>query len=86
MESAAAHNTDRVQNTGVVRSVWAPSLPLPALPSVVVASLPGSQLRLTSSCTDAHLQAGRTHQRQSRPPSHSGSAWVASERRVRPGH
>lgn len=60
---------------------------MPALPSVLrVASLPGFHLRLTFSCTDAHLQAGRNHQRQSHPPSHSGSASVASERRVHLGH
>lgn len=83
----AARNTGRVQNSGMAFSIWGHPLLMPALPSVLgVASLPGFFLRLTSSYTDAHRQAGMSHQRQSHLPSHSASTWVASERRVHPGH
>lgn len=49
-------------------------------------SLTRSHATLTSSCTDARQQGGRTRQRRSHPPSRSASAWVSSERQARPGH
>lgn len=47
---------------------------------------PGASVAPTFSYSAARLQAGRLRQRQSRPPSRSGSVWASSEKRAHPGH
>lgn len=44
----------------------------------------GRMWTLTSSCTGAHQQAGRSHRTQSHPPSRSASALASSGTRARP--